>query len=160
MVFRRIHGFLSTFANVKSFYRRQATKKQLQMVRETQLSIVRYWHRGVRNCKAISKATGIHLFEQSQYNLRLLRNKRKIPVSTKAGRPPKLNAHWSRRLARLLQYHWKERKPLRWYLAKLERRDGPKISYTTLRTRIPLRKVVAAPSPDRATTEGPSQMVH
>jgi hypothetical protein len=114
------------------------------------------WHRGVRNCKAISKATGIPLFEQSQYNLRLLRNKRKIPVSTKAGRPSKLNAHWSRSLASLLQHHWKERKLLRWYLAKLERRGGPKISDTTLRTRIPLRKVVAAPSPDRATTEGPS----
>jgi hypothetical protein len=51
MAFSRIHGFLSTFANVKSFCRRQATKKQLQMVRETQLSIVRDWHRGVRNCK-------------------------------------------------------------------------------------------------------------
>jgi hypothetical protein len=105
------------------------------MVRETQLSIVRYWHRGERNCKAISKATGIPL-RTVQYNVRLLRNKRKIPVSTKAGRPPKLNAHWSRSLARLLQHHWKEHKPLRWYLAELERRGGPKISDKTLRTHI------------------------
>jgi transposase len=122
---------LSPTSNV--FVGDKPRKSSSQMVLETQLSILRYWHRGERNCKAISKATGIPL-RTVQYNVRLLRNKRKIPVSTKAGRPPKLNAHWSRSLARLLQHHWKERKPLRWYIAELERRGGPKISASTLRT--------------------------
>jgi hypothetical protein len=103
------------------------------MVRENQLSIVHHWHRGVRNCKVISKATGIPL-RTVQYNVRLLQNKYKLPISTDAGRAPKLNARWSRSLTRLLQYHWKERKPLRWYITELERRGGPKISDRTLRT--------------------------